>query len=273
MNMATSAKIYRDNSELQYQIGLEAIGLLKAQNIKKILDLGCGDGRITIQIGKKLSKAQVIGADISDDMLEMAKKAASSRAVKNITFILQDAMRMEYKNQFDAIFSNCMLNFISNHELFYQLLHDAIKPGGQLVVTGFHKVATGKIIEMDIEAIPKILGRDEFLELAPMFKFSASMYSSPEKTRWSLEKAGFTSIEIQTKDIMRQFPSLDAWYAAIQYLRLEYNLKAFPDEKKQEFIEEEKTYLTEQLANFDDAQRQDVLEMIYPAVIINAIKS
>jgi trans-aconitate 2-methyltransferase len=257
---------------MQYQLGLEAIGLLDAQKIKKILDIGCGDGRLTIQIGKNLAKAQVTGADISDDMLELAKQTAVIDAVKNITFIRQDAMKIGYKNEFDAIVSNFILNFIGNHKTFYQLLHDAIKPGGQLVVTGFHAVPSGKIMNMDVEAIQKILGRDEFREYAPKFWPAMECYSSPEKTRRLLEKAGFTAVDIQARDLVQHYPGLDAWYKTIYLMRWEFALKAFPEEKKQEFVDAEKACLEEQLASMDDAERQEVLETTFPAAIITAIK-
>lgn len=77
----------------------------------KILDIGTGSGAISITLGKELENAQVLGVDISDGALEVAKANAQLNGVENVKFLKSDIFSTlkldKYKNfKFDMIISN-----------------------------------------------------------------------------------------------------------------------------------------------------------------------
>jgi SAM-dependent methyltransferase len=79
----------------------KALGLRKGM---KIMDLACGQGRISINLAK--SGYKVTGVDLSAHLLGIAKRDAARRNVK-VRFIRKDMRRIAFKGEFDAVI--CML--------------------------------------------------------------------------------------------------------------------------------------------------------------------
>jgi ubiquinone/menaquinone biosynthesis C-methylase UbiE len=71
---------------------------------KKILELGCGTGSITIKMYKK--GYSIIGTDISEEMLEIANNKAEEENLR-IRFILQDMTNLTYNKKVDSVISIC----------------------------------------------------------------------------------------------------------------------------------------------------------------------
>jgi 2-polyprenyl-3-methyl-5-hydroxy-6-metoxy-1,4-benzoquinol methylase len=97
----------------------------------KILDIGCGAG---VPVFKLLSeKYDITGIDISEKMIELAKKN-----LPNGKFIISDILDYDFnKSQFDAIVSYYTLFHLprEKHILFIKKCHDLLKNNGILIVT------------------------------------------------------------------------------------------------------------------------------------------
>ena len=91
---------------------------------QRVLDLGCGDGRLTQELVDK--GATVTGIDASVSMIESARN-------KGLDAHVLDALHMTYESEFDSIFTNATLHWIPNHPLLASKVYDAIKPGGLFV--------------------------------------------------------------------------------------------------------------------------------------------
>ena len=89
-----------------------------------ILDLGCGDGVLTAELGARGVK--VLGVDTSADLLAAA--AARGVAVRNM-----DGEALSFENEFDAVFSNAALHWMSAAEAVIDGVWRALKPGGRFV--------------------------------------------------------------------------------------------------------------------------------------------
>jgi len=75
--------------------------LLECKNVsgKKILDIGCGSGRIAIELANR--GAEVVGIDFSKNMLDMAASMAKKQGLENCKFILADFMSHVFGENFD----------------------------------------------------------------------------------------------------------------------------------------------------------------------------
>jgi len=96
----------------------------------KILDIGCGTGRHSIELAKR--GYHVTGIDLSDSMLQKAKENAQRQQVQ-VTFVKQDARSLSYKSEFDVAIMICEGSFslMETDEMNYQILENAsnaIKP-------------------------------------------------------------------------------------------------------------------------------------------------
>lgn len=86
-------------------------------NVKKVIDIGCGIGNSTTVLKERFPNAEVIGGDNSDSMLLSAKNNHP-----DISFIKIDASELsDISERFDVVFSNACIQWVPNHN---KLLHD-----------------------------------------------------------------------------------------------------------------------------------------------------
>src|SRR6188768_3501478 len=108
-NIYWNSDLYSKKHAFVYKYGEELIKLLSPSNGEEILDLGCGNGYLSHEIA--LSGAQVVGVDSSPEMIESAKSK-----YPELSFLLNDALSMEFNKRFDAVFSNAVMHWLSNPE-------------------------------------------------------------------------------------------------------------------------------------------------------------
>jgi len=103
----------------------------------KILDIGCGTGRHSIELTKRGYK--VTGIDLSDSQLQRAREKAAEQKLQ-IDFQKQDARQLPFSNEFDLAIMLCEGSFplMETDEMNFQILQcaaKALKPGGKLIFT------------------------------------------------------------------------------------------------------------------------------------------
>ncbi len=123
---------YLNNSDLQYQWARTYIKKLQLQGNEKILDIGCGDGRITALLAKAVPQGFVIGVDTSESMLQMALKLLQVTCPTNLAFAKADAVNLPFVNEFDQIVSFSTFHWIRDHLAALQEMENSLKPGGKI---------------------------------------------------------------------------------------------------------------------------------------------
>lgn len=114
----------------------------------KILDLGCGSGNQTLLLGRK-SKS-VVGIDILPSMIDTANTRSDYIKDVNSEFLCTDIKHASFKDQeFDKIFSFCVIEHISNYSEVLKELYRVLKDGGQLIfsVDALETIKENKLIE------------------------------------------------------------------------------------------------------------------------------
>lgn len=161
------------------ELGAPVMDLLAPRKGERILDLGCGDGRLTEKIAA--TGAQVIGADASLELL-------ASAAARGLQTVHADGHALPFDQEFDAVFSNAAMHWMKRPAEVIAGVHRALKPGGRFVgeFGGYGNVAaicTGLIAVLARRGID---GRENF----PWFFPSAPEYTA------LLEAGGFKVREI-----------------------------------------------------------------------------
>ena len=111
----------------------------------RILDIGCGVGSITLDFARLVPHGQVIGIDISDSDLAIAKDAADAQGVKNIEFKQVDAYKLHEtfeEDSFDIIHAHQVLLHVSEPVRVLQQMRRAARPGGYVASTDCAEVFT-----------------------------------------------------------------------------------------------------------------------------------
>ena len=95
-----------------------------------VYDLGCGTGRITLELARLYPSAQVVGLDISAAMLHRDP----STDPLNLRFELGDIGFWNPSERPDVIFSNAALHWLPDHEVVFPRLISKLAPGGNFYI-------------------------------------------------------------------------------------------------------------------------------------------
>jgi trans-aconitate 2-methyltransferase len=106
----------------------DLLDLVQGQPDMRVVDLGCGTGELTRVLHERLRARETIGVDSSETML--AKSGAS--AGNGLRFERGDIGRFRPDREYDLIFSNAALHWLSGHEALLTRLTGGLTPGGQL---------------------------------------------------------------------------------------------------------------------------------------------
>ncbi|ALM75394.1 hypothetical protein TBCH5v1_1477 [Thermococcus barophilus] len=126
-----SEKLTEERTQREVEFLVKALEL---EEPKRILDLACGFGRHAIQLAEL--GHEVIGVDIMDGFLEIARKTAEERGV-SVKFMKGDMRELDFENEFDIVlllFTS--FGYFSDEENFKVLenVHRALKPSGLFVL-------------------------------------------------------------------------------------------------------------------------------------------
>lgn len=153
-------KKYEVNGRFVSDLGAAVMDLLAPKAGETILDLGCGDGALTVKLVE--SGANVTGVDGSAEMIEAAK-------VLGLNAHVADGQALTFEAEFDAVFSNAALHWMADIDGVIAGVWRALKPGGRFVaefggfgniaavrtaVRAAHEIVTGKVMPDDGKVFP-----------------------------------------------------------------------------------------------------------------------
>src|SRR5438067_5681007 len=121
---------YSRRSSLQEAMAQEVLALLDLNGSERILDVGCGDGKITAQIASRASKGSVVGVDPSRDMISFARSHFGPATLPNLRFEVADARRLPFREEFDLVVSFNALHWIPEQEAALRSIRRAMKSDG-----------------------------------------------------------------------------------------------------------------------------------------------
>jgi ubiquinone/menaquinone biosynthesis C-methylase UbiE len=171
-----------------------------------VLDLGSGGGIDVLLSARRVGPTgKAYGLDMTDEMLELARKNQRQAGVTNVEFLKGEMEEMPLpEGSVDVIISNCVVNLSPDKDKVLTEAFRVLKPGGRLAIADI--VVRGKV--------PPELRRS--LEL-----WAGCVAGALEESeyRTKLAAAGFTDIEIET---LREYTATDAEGAGLGELVRKY---------------------------------------------------
>ncbi len=151
------------NSEMYNKFEKErimpSIDLLNKADIdtcSRIIDIGCGSGMSTLPLRKRFPKAEIIGVDLSENMLEAARNL-----IKDVTWIKRDcSKKLNDLGTFDLVFSNACLQWLPDQNEFIRNTKDLLSEKGifAVQVPAFEEMEISRIIKETAEEFNKEKG-------------------------------------------------------------------------------------------------------------------
>jgi trans-aconitate methyltransferase len=152
-----------------YEKAKGLVELLVPKAGERILDLGCGTGALTAEIAAR--GAEVLGVDRSEEMIAQARKKFPA-----LRFEVVDARELRANGEFDAVFSNAVLHWISEAEEVIAGVARVLKPRGRFVAEFGGKGNIQKLVAGFRRAFAA-LGLREPEEVSPWFYPSVAEYA------------------------------------------------------------------------------------------------
>ncbi len=167
---------------------------------ESILDLGSGGGIDAFLAAKKVGpKGRVIGVDMTEEMVQLAKKNAERMKTENVEFRLGEIENLPVEDRtVDVIISNCVINLSQDKDKVFSEAFRVLKPGGRMLISDMvtqgelpdeiredpemwaacvagaldEKVYLQKIMNAGFEKV-EILARNGFMEIVSSLKVRA----------------------------------------------------------------------------------------------------
>ena len=115
---------YARNARFVAELGRPVVDLLVPQSGERILDLGCGDGALTLELIS--CGCEVVGVDASCEQIEAARS-------QGIDARVMSGEELTFDGEFDAVFSNAALHWMKRADDVIAGVRRALKPGGRFV--------------------------------------------------------------------------------------------------------------------------------------------
>ena len=220
---------YKRASTHQKEWGRELITRLVLKGNERILDLGCGDGILTEQLADLVPSGRTVGIDASAGMIETAGKIEKD----NLEFLHLDINKMDFKEEFDVIFSNAALHWVKDHERLLRSSYKALKPGG-VILWSF--AGEGNCRNF-FEVIQRKMAEKKYAEYFRNFEWPWFMPSEAQYEKLISDK-GFDKIQVSIANRDRFFPSAEEMAKWIEQPSIVPFIKNIPENMKESFLRE-----------------------------------
>lgn len=199
---------------------------------ENILDIGCGDGRITAQIASKVPDGGVLGIDNSENMIKLARDSFPESEYQNLKFKIMDAQKMNFCEEFDIVFSNAALHWVKNHSPVLRGVKKALKVTGRVILQMGGKGNAQDIIDVLLD----LIAGDKWKKYFEVMEFPYGFFDEDEYIEL-LTSAGLNPVRVSLipkKMTHSNIEELEGW---IRTTWLPYTQKV-PGELQEEFIHE-----------------------------------
>jgi demethylmenaquinone methyltransferase/2-methoxy-6-polyprenyl-1,4-benzoquinol methylase len=102
----------------------------------RILDLASGTGILTFELARRFPTAQIVGVELRDEYLQIARRRASALGIGNVEFVLGRAEEFTSRERFDAIVSSYLAKY-ADLQALARGARGLLEPGGRMVAHDF----------------------------------------------------------------------------------------------------------------------------------------
>lgn len=202
--------------------GASVLDRLDVRGVERVLDAGCGSGRVTEQLLARIPGGEVLALDASPAMLAQARVrlAAFGPRVRFVQADLRDPLPVG--TPVDAIVSTATFHWVLDHDALFRNLAAALRPGGQLVAQCGGAGNVARVLDVVRE-----LGYDES---------GTWEYATPEQTEQRLHRAGFGEARAWLEPAPTRLEPGGPFETFLATIVLRPTLARLPEEERAAFV-------------------------------------
>ena len=237
MSKEWNAVLYHEISAPQVSWGKKVLARTPLRGDEIVLDAGCGTGRLTRDLLEALPRGRVVALDVSQNMIDAARKYLVPDFGGRVEFICCDLLDLSCENRFDGVFSTASFHWVLDHDHLFRNVHRALRPGGWLCAQ------CGGAGNLN-----RLLARLEVLiTTAPYARHFAGHlfpweYSDAETAARRLRQASFDHIKTSLEDAPTTFTNPQEFQQFVESVILRQHLLRIPDPALRERLLSELTY-------------------------------
>lgn len=216
------APTYDRVSDPMYRWGGAVLGRLELAGAERVLDAGCGSGRVTEHLLERLPDGHVVALDGSPSMLAEARERLAPFGDR-VEYVLADlAAPLPLDDPVDAILSTATFHWVADHDALFRHLAAVLRPGGSLIAQcgGAGNIAS----------VVDVLRRTGDGWEGPW------TYATPEDTARRLDAAGFVDVECWLQDEPTTFDDDDALVTFLGTVILGAHLDRLPEPEREPLV-------------------------------------
>lgn len=190
---------YDKSSSAQFKWAMDLLSKLDFRGDESVLDIGCGDGKVTAGIAARVPNGKVLGIDLSREMVEFARTKYPNHDYPNLTFQQKDASRLDFQDKFDVVVSFACLHWVKDHIPVLEGIRRSLRTSGRILLQFGGKRNAGEILDITED----LIRTDEWSVYFRGFNFPYNFYG-PEEYRGWLNQAGLKvrRVELVPKDMV-----------------------------------------------------------------------
>ena len=203
--------------------GSSVLDRLPLEGHERVLDAGCGTGRVTEELLERLPDGSVVALDGSPSMIETARDRLA-RFGDRVTFVVADlGQPLPIEGPVDAVLSTATFHWVPDHDALFHNLAAVLRPGGRLVAQ------CGGL--GNIENVMRVLARVGDGWPGPVH------FEAPLPTTRRLDAAGFVDIECWLTDEPTRFEAGEPFLTYLRTVVLGAHLERLPPEEHEAFVQ------------------------------------
>jgi SAM-dependent methyltransferase len=172
------------------ELAMDRLGLCPGL---QVVDLGCGGGRTTLELAARVGPGgQVVGVDISAEMLARGRERAAQLGAGNVEFVHADVQVHDFgKARFDAAYSRFGVMFFTDPVAAFANVRRALRPGGTLSFVCWQSVFDNEWMLVPGVAVAEVTG--SLPQMPAPGEPGPFSLADPARVRAVLSAAGFGS--------------------------------------------------------------------------------
>lgn len=192
---------YADVGALQRAVAEQSMSELALAGTERVLDVGCGDGFVTLQIAERLRGGSVVGVDASPRMIAKAESRAVPDGAR-AEFRSADARDLPFDGEFDVAVSFNALHWVPDLQVALASIARSVVDGGRVIV---QMVCAGPRTSVE-DVMMTVSARPRWAEFFTDFP-APFIHVEPDTFRGIANAAGLDTTNLVVRDVEWDFGS------------------------------------------------------------------